>query len=199
MNIFVLHEEPRIAATMMCDKHIPKMIVESAQMLSTAHRMLDGIPEKRPSKSGKRMVNYYVHPDSYLEKTLYKAVHHYHPCTTWTMESKTNYEWHYEHFLGLGDEFKYRFNKDHLTINKIGELLKQTPKNIPNIGLTEFAQAMSHYPDCKVTGEPVVAYRNYYHAAKPFAKWEKGRQPPNWWEGYKGYDKNIPKNEIYYS
>ena len=45
---------------------------------------------------------------------------------------------------------------------------------------------MNHYPDCKVDGDAVQAYRNYYHAAKPFAKWEWGRQAPNWWKGYQG-------------
>ena len=50
MNIFALSNDPAEAAQMMCDKHIPKMIVEAAQMLSTAHRMLDGYTEKRPSK-----------------------------------------------------------------------------------------------------------------------------------------------------
>ena len=43
MNIFVLDNDPDTAARMMCDKHVVKMIVESAQMLSTAHRVLDGI------------------------------------------------------------------------------------------------------------------------------------------------------------
>ena len=105
MNIFVLSEEPREAAQMVCDKHCSKMIIESGQMLSTAHRMLDGYMEKRPSKSGKVMVKYYVHPNSNLENTLYKAVHHHHPCTIWSMKSKANYLWHYEHFLGLVDEF----------------------------------------------------------------------------------------------
>ena len=56
MNIFVLDMNPVTAAQMQCDKHVVKMIVESAQMLSTAHRMIDGYLEKRPSKSGKRMV-----------------------------------------------------------------------------------------------------------------------------------------------
>ena len=59
MNIFVLDEDPTIAAQMQCDKHVVKMIVESAQMLSTAHRMLDGKMIMKPSKSGKRMVKYY--------------------------------------------------------------------------------------------------------------------------------------------
>lgn len=186
MNIFVLSENPREAAQMMCDKHIPKMIVEAAQMLSTAHRMLDGHVEKRPSKSGKRMVNYYVHSDSYLEEVLYKAVHHYHPCTVWTMESKANYIWHYNHFVALCDEFEYRFGKRHMTTNKLAKVLENTPDKIPDIGLTPFAQAMSHYPDCIVKNDPVQAYRNYYHMAKPFAKWVKGREAPSWWEGFKG-------------
>ena len=60
MNIFVLDRNPTIAAQQMCDKHVVKMIVESAQMLSTCHRMSDGTLEKRPSISGKRMVPYYL-------------------------------------------------------------------------------------------------------------------------------------------
>ena len=42
MNIFYLDRDPKIAAQMMCDKHVVKMILESAQILSTAHRVLDG-------------------------------------------------------------------------------------------------------------------------------------------------------------
>lgn len=187
MNIFVLSKEPKEAARMMCDKHCSKMIVEAAQMLSTAHRMLDGWTEKRPSKSGKRMINYWVHPSSNLENVLYKAVHHHHPCTAWTMASKANYEWHYEHMVGLTEEFELRYNKPHLTAQKLLEVLQNTPTNIPDIGLTPFAQAMNHYPNCMVEGDAVTAYRNYYHAAKSFAVWAKGRSAPSWWEGYKGY------------
>lgn len=44
MNIFVLHRHPRTAARDHCDKHVVKMIVEYAQMLSTAHRQHDGVP-----------------------------------------------------------------------------------------------------------------------------------------------------------
>ena len=63
MNIFILDKDPYLAAQMLCDKHIPKMIVESAQMLSTAHRLLDGTPEKRRSKSGKTVQTYYSFND----------------------------------------------------------------------------------------------------------------------------------------
>ena len=87
MNIFVLDKDPRVAARMLCDKHVPKMIVESAQMLSTAHRLLDGTPEKRPSRSGKTIQTYYSFNDE-RDDFYYLAVHKYHPCTTWTMQSK---------------------------------------------------------------------------------------------------------------
>ena len=52
MNIFYLHEKPEVCAKMHCDKHVVKMIIEYAQMLSTAHRMLDGVAVKTPSKYG---------------------------------------------------------------------------------------------------------------------------------------------------
>ena len=59
MNIFYLHNDPEISAKMHCDKHVVKMIIEYAQMLSTAHRMLDGKVVKKPSVSGKTMVKHY--------------------------------------------------------------------------------------------------------------------------------------------
>ena len=63
MNIFILDKDPMKAAMMLCDRHVPKMIVESAQMLSTVHRLLDGNPEKRRSKSGKTIQTYYSFGD----------------------------------------------------------------------------------------------------------------------------------------
>jgi len=185
MNIFILDKDPVIAAQMLCDRHIPKMIVESAQMLSTVHRLLDGTPEKRPSKSGKTIQTYYSFGDE-RDDLYYLAVHKYHPCTTWTMESKGNYDWHYNHFVGMAEEYEYRRGKQHATFVKLGKLLEKAPINIPQAGLTEFAQAMSHYPDCMVKGDAVKAYRNYYHVAKPFATWTWKRPAPTWWEGYKG-------------
>ena len=183
MNIFILDKDPMKAAMMLCDRHVPKMIVESAQMLSTVHRLLDGTPEKRRSKSGKTMQTYYSFGDE-RDELYYLAVHKYHPCTTWTKESLQNYNWHYYHFYAMAKEFEYRRGKKHSTFEKLGDLLSKPPINIPDIGLTEFAQAMSHYPDCIVPGDAVQAYRNYYHQAKSFAKWEWGREAPSWWKGY---------------
>ena len=81
------------------------MVLESAQMLSTAHRMLDGNTSTGVSKSGKRTVKKYVHPE--LDDVLYKAVHFNHPCTVWTMKTAGNYQWHYDHFVALCDEYAH--------------------------------------------------------------------------------------------
>ena len=95
MNIFYLHEDPQVSAKMHCDKHVVKMIIEYAQMLSTAHRMLDGKVVKKPSVSGKTMVKHYDlyegMDDLEAEMTYYRAVHFNHPCSVWTRESNENY------------------------------------------------------------------------------------------------------------
>ena len=74
MNIFYLDKHPKVAAQMSCDKHVCKMIVESAQMLSTAHRILDGTEYYDKTKNG-RKIKRWKHPNSNLEKILYKASH----------------------------------------------------------------------------------------------------------------------------
>ncbi len=94
MNLFVLDSDPVVAAQLQCDKHVVKMIVESAQMLSTVHRMLDGVQTRVPSKSGKTMSKAWTLPDE-REDVLYRAVHMHHPFTIWTAESNNNYNWHY--------------------------------------------------------------------------------------------------------
>lgn len=183
MNIFVLDSNPKQAAILQCDKHIVKMIVESAQMLSTAHRMLDGTLVKKPSKSGKRMVDYYVHPDAKLETLLYKAVHHHHPCTVWTLESKDNYIWHYEHFLALCDEYRFRYGKTHKTDADLRYTLRQTPDNIPDVGLTQFKLAMKANPECMHPEDPVRSYREFYQTKQERFKmaWTR-RSIPEWFQ-----------------
>ena len=181
MNIFILDESPKEAARLQCDKHIVKMILESAQMLSTAHRMLDGTLEYRPSVSGKRLVRYYVHPDQIFENNLYKAVHFDHPCTEWTMESVDNYIWHYEHFLALGDEYNYRYGKHHKSMG-LRSMLFRPPQNIlTGFGKTPFRLAMKDYPECIDLGDPVQAYQAFYQTKQERFKMKwTGREIPEW-------------------
>lgn len=186
MNIFCVHDDPVYAAQMLCDKHIPKMTVESAQMLSTVHRMLDGELCKIPSKSGKRMVKGWKLPDPEMDAVLYKAVHIGHPSTVWTAATSENYTWHYLHFIALGLEFKHRFGKDHATMKLLKVPLSHLPKNIKIAPRTPFALAMKAYPQCIVPGDPVQSYRNFYYADKvKFAKWERNREAPEWWNKMK--------------
>ena len=56
MNIFYISECPVQAAEWMVDKHVVKMILESAQLLSTAHRVLDG-EQKTVQKSNWNIVS----------------------------------------------------------------------------------------------------------------------------------------------
>ena len=87
MNIFYLHENPKICAEMHLDKHASKMCIEYAQLLSTAHRVLDGVEYYGKTKTG-RKAKRYKHPSSTFENTLYLASHINHPCGQWVRESK---------------------------------------------------------------------------------------------------------------
>jgi hypothetical protein len=178
MNIFILDNDPVIAAQEQCDKHVVKMIVESAQMLSTVHRMLDGVMERRPSKSG-AMLQYWKLNDQ-RENILYKACHFNHPSTVWTRESKANYQWHYKHFIALCDEYTYRYGKVHSTDTKLRIALQQIPTNIPEKHMTPFKLAMGSNPECMLE-DAVESYRRFYETKqKRFTMiWTK-RPVPKW-------------------
>ena len=157
MNIFVLDKNPQIAAQMHCDKHVPKMILETAQMLSTAHHVYD----------------------TPLAPEVYKQAHLNHPCTKWIRESTANYNWAWRLYLNLLVEFRMRRGKSHKSGELIGALAHTPP--LPRLGLTPFAQAM---PDEYKQEDAVEAYRAYYRGDKAsFAKWEwPTAKVPYWWE-----------------
>lgn len=176
MNIFHLHTSPEISAEMMCDKHVVKMILETAQLLSTAHRVLDG---ELIIKEGKK---HRYHPS--LDEVLYKSTHENHPSAIWVRESKSNYEWLFEHFHFLNKEYRLRSKRskisDHLSYDKLSGILQFNPVNIPDIGLTKFKECMPD--DCKLDN-PVMSYRNYYIKHKSyFAKWSEIRGTPDWYK-----------------
>lgn len=187
MNIFVLDQDPVIAAQLQCDKHVVKMIVESAQMLCTAHRLLDGTMEIT-----KKMVHgslpirwrkgkYWRLNDTNEDELFYKAVHMGHPCTVWTMESAANYAWHYRHFVALCEEYTYRYGKVHKTETLLLNDLIDPPLNIPNVPMTQFKLAMKNFPQCQYPGDPVRSYRTFYQTKQDRFKmlWTK-RSIPEW-------------------
>ena len=162
MNIFYLDPNPRTAAQWQCDRHVVKMILESAQMLSTAHRELDG--------------------DSWADEVgLYKRTHKNHPSTVWARSSKPQYDWLYEHFYHLCDEYRYRYGKEHLSWQKFGDVLDYAP---PSILHTKFEDPPQCMPDeYKVDGDSVAGYRKYYKLDKASNDWfcYNRSRPSPWW------------------
>ena len=187
MNIFILDKDPHVAAQMLCDKHVPKMIIESAQMLSTVHRMLDGTETRKRSVSGKTMTKYYELSDD-REDILYKACHFNHPCTIWSRENCCNYTWHYKHFIALCDEYTYRYGKTHSTDTKLREVLSKLPDNIPReAGRTPFKLAMKANPECVVQDlggtNAVESYRKFYKTKEKRFKMDWTKRPvPEWFK-----------------
>jgi hypothetical protein len=146
MNIFYLDQDPVKAATKLYNKHVVKMVLESAQLLCTAHLLLDGDEANVP----------------------YKSTHKNHPSAIWARESASNYAWLYDHMMAIGKEYTRRYGKNHLTILKCESPLGNFPKNIKDIGLTPMPQCM---PDeYKVPGDSVAAYWNYYKHGKSHLK-----------------------------
>ena len=137
MNIFVLHDNPRLAAQMACDKHCVKMILESAQLLCS------------PYPKG---------------EAPYRRTHYNHPSSQWVRASEGNYRWLIEYSYSLCNEYNLRYAKHHKSFSIIRWCEENMYKlKFPTNRLTPFPQCM---PD-KYKGEDVVmAYRNYYIGEK---------------------------------
>ena len=180
MNIFYLDNNVRHCAEMHNDKHCVKMILEYAQLLSTAHRILDGTVSTGLTKTGRKKTVYAL--ADYRDTILYSATHVNHPSATWVRQSKENYIWLANLLLALCEEYTYRYGKIH-KVERDGlcyVLLKNVPSNIPNKPFTEPTPAMPD--DVKIIDNSIASYRNYYIKNKThLAKW-KNRPIPEWYK-----------------
>ncbi len=163
MNIFYLDENPQKAAEMLIDKHVVKMVLETAQLLSTAHRVLDGEHGYKMSANNRRLQTWTM-SDPEVDAKLYKATHFNHPCSIWARESLENYDWLYEYFEALSKEYTKRFGKTHLSWAKLGDILAIPPQNALLEPFTEPPQAMP--AEYHVEGDSIEAYHKYYQAEK---------------------------------
>ncbi len=183
MNIFYLSHNPQEAAEMHCDKHVVKMIVEYCQLLSTAHRILDGKPFQNVieinniNRTKKKNTLWLL--DDERENILYKATHISHPSSLWTMQSNENYLWLYQLLSYLIKEYQWRYEKNEHGCLKLLEPLSKLPFNIKKDVFTEPTPAM---PESYIIhGDSISSYRSYYCAEKSsFATWKK-REKPFWW------------------
>jgi hypothetical protein len=182
MNIFYLHKDPVKAAEMHVDKHVVKMILESCQLLSTAHRVLDGIQQIGKSKTG-RNVKRWVIPEQYthglidLDSVLYQATHVNHPSAVWVRKSLLNYKWLHALLVALCNEYTYRYSKIHkCESDGLVHILSVAPFNSPHVPFTEPTPAM---PDqYKVSENSIQSYRNYYNGEKQrMFSWKKRDVP----------------------
>ena len=178
MNIFILDTDPTTAAQYHCDKHVVKMILESAQMLSTAYQV-SLLPSHHLSIQhfkGQKAITIYCKENFPQTQKLYSVSHLHHPCTQWTYQSIQNYQWHCQLALALCTEYTKRYLKTHKSQEIIQFLATLTP-NLPNTThTTPFAIAMK--PEFKISTNPVTCYRHYYLKDKiRFAKWNHSPTP----------------------
>ena len=179
MNIFYLHNDPKICAEWHVDKHVSKMLVEYAQLMSTAHRVLDGEEYVGLSTNGRKVKRWRLNGE--YEDIVYKACHVNHPSGVWTRQSKSHYVWLYNLWCELHKEFVYRYGKSHRSFDLLKDILATPPMNILDTPFVEPPQAMKQFPQCMVDGDSITAYRNFYREAKKgFANW-KNRKAPDWY------------------
>lgn len=158
MNIFILDTDYRKAAQYHNDKHVVKMILESAQLLCNVHHV-NGNPQRLTAP--------------------YKATHLNHPCSIWARESQMNYVWLVKFALELCKEYTHRYYKIHAT-QKIIEWCARHYPHFDKMNRTPHPICVPK--ECLVGTDPVLSYRRYYMVhKKDFCKW-RNREIPYWFK-----------------
>lgn len=152
MNIFFLDFDTKKCAKYHCDKHVIKMILESAQLLCSVHHVTNG-------------------------SAPYKLSHKNHPCSIWVRSSLSNYLYLCELGLELCREYTYRYDKRHKSQDVIEWCLNNKP-NIHDVDFTSPPLAMDD--EYKIGQDVIESYRNYYRKGKRhLVSWKK-REMPFW-------------------
>lgn len=187
MNIFYLDRDPKTCAEMHVDKHVVKMIIEYAQLMSTAHRILDGKQYIDLTANGRKIKRWRM-DDPKFEEGLMKASHINHPSAVWTRYSKANYVWLNRMWNYLLLEYTHRYSKQHACA-KYMEVLYVWPENIPDREFTDPTPAMPD--DCKIPNDSIGSYHKYYIEKKNhFANW-KNREIPIWYVEGLNHNANL--------
>lgn len=183
MNLFFLSRRARRAARFHCNRHVVKMILETAQLLSTAHRVLDGSNTIQLADGSTTPARKGTLPDL-REDVLYRLTHVNHPCAVWVRQTRSNYLWAFDLLEALLEEYTYRYGREHKT-SRLVPLLSTPPTNLPDGPLTPPALAM---PDeykvstgsQDVCADAIASYRSYYIKGKSHLHQWKERPPPKW-------------------
>lgn len=183
MNIFVLDRDPKKAAQYQCDKHVVKMILESAQMLVSAYYENMGIARNKDKIGKERLIQKtfrgFPRKNSDGSTHPYGVGYFYHPCTQWSRATKANWWWLWRHAVALCEEYTKRYGKHHKTEAILLWMHSNPPVPFKTGNLTPFVQAM---PEDVRHRDAVKAYRDYYcKYKKEFAKWNHS-QTPKWYK-----------------
>lgn len=194
MNLFYLDEDHDTNASYHVDKHVPKMVLEAAEMLCMAHIVAQAVgfvprkledPEYRACLDLKSTMKF-LEPEDRPIPYIGRDAHLNHPSTIWVRSSLDNYYWTWNYMHSLEMERRYRNpcgkpeHTSYVLVNKLDD------PDIPNLGLTKFALAMGklkdNYPEFVFEDDPIKSYRYFYMADKStFASW-KNREVPPWWD-----------------
>lgn len=180
MNIFYLHSDAKTCAQQHVDKHVVKMIVEYAQLLSTAHRVIDGVESVALSKSGRKQKVWTLNDER--EANIYKASHINHPSAKWTRHCWSNYDFLFELWTHLLDEYTHRYGKHH-SCERLLPYLARPPLKISTgdrFSAPWRAMPEEYKVDRSEEDYTIKSYRAYYNGAKSHMfKW-KNRETPDW-------------------
>lgn len=168
MNIFYLSHKPSRCARWHCDKHVVKMILETAQLLYTAHWSL-GVPDfsTAPFRKG-------------LPQRGYQSIKNKnHPCAIWARESLEHYMWLCMFGAYLCQEYQHRFGekKQHSCQEHIYWLTVHPPSTLKSAGWRQPPQAM---PPEFQRSDSIAAYRAYYIGGKAKLLQYSKRNHPHW-------------------
>jgi len=171
MNIFAVNACPERSARDLPDKLLVKMVLETAQILSTVHRLHDG--------------------DGFADRMgFYKKTHPKHPSVAWAGECVANYDWLARHLSALCLEYSVRYYRTHKVESSMlmNDLVRFRPQGIP--AGTEITKLPVCMPDeFKVDDEeavfPVLSYRQYLTRGKSYVRdssaWKHACFVPAWY------------------
>jgi hypothetical protein len=180
MNLFVLDEDPVVAAHMVCDKHAGKMAVEGMQCLVSALLISDAPPKTMPVTS---------------KGEPHKGGYHNHPVVHWAAECWGNFRWLYDHTIGLCETYEQRYGKEHAVKEQLDQLIggvrwSDYIPHVASVRRRDYLANMTPFVRClnldlldEESYSAVEAYREFYYREKRhFAKWDKGVASPHWWD-----------------
>jgi hypothetical protein len=153
MNIFALDKDPTKAARLLQDLHVGKMLLESCQLLCSAHP---------------------------VGTAPYRRTHINHPCSIWTRASLQNYRWLIAHAEALAAEYSHRFGKEHKSA-LVAKWCRIHEPDLPDAELLPFALAMPEAyrgQDAVVSYRKYYAAEKRTLRGQP-ARWT-GRATPRW-------------------